>query len=148
MSACAQTSSAGCATSSDEMMLALADAMILIHLLWIVLVLIGVVWTRGRPVWTALHLACLFWGILVEVTPWPCPLTLLEDYFAARAGKHAIHGGFIFHWLSALIYPNAPYWLVTTAGVTACSIILAIYAWRAWVWWRRRSRGLTESHLE
>lgn len=121
---------------------ALAGAVILIHFTWIVLVLVGVVWTRRRPVWTFVHLACLVWGIIVEVGPWPCPLTLLEDYFAARGGEHVIEGSFILHEVRALIYPNAPYWLVTTAGVAACSIILAIYAWRGWVWWRRRARAL------
>ena len=121
------------------MMVALADAVILIHLLWIVLVLIGVLWTRGRPVWTSVHLACLVWGIVVEVGPWPCPLTMLEDYFAAHAAAHGVQGNFILHWVQALIYPNAPYWLVTTAGVTACSVSLAIYAWRAWVWWSKRT---------
>jgi hypothetical protein len=116
---------------------ALTASVILIHFLWILLVLVGVVWTRGRPVWTALHLACLVWGIVVEVGPWPCPLTMLEDYLEARGGEHAVNGNFILHGVQALIYPNAPYWLVTTAGVTACSISLAVYAWRGWVWWRR-----------
>lgn len=119
---------------------ALASAVILIHLLWIVLVLVGVVWTRGRPVWTSVHLACLVWGIVVEVGPWPCPLTMLEDYLEAHGGEHAMEG-FILHWVRALIYPNAPYWLVTTAGVAACSISLAIYARRSWVWWSRSGRG-------
>lgn len=118
---------------------ALADAVILIHLLWIVLVLVGVVWTRGRPVWTAVHLACLVWGIIVEVGPWPCPLTMLEDYFVTRGGKHAVQGNFILHGVRALIYPNAPYWLVTTAGVAACSIILLVYARRGWIWWSQRA---------
>ena len=77
---------------------ALAGAVILVHLLWIVLVLVGVVWTRGRPVWTAVHLACLVWGIIVEVGPWPCPLTMLEDYLKARGGEHAVNGNFILHW--------------------------------------------------
>lgn len=117
---------------------ALADVVILIHLLWIALVLAGVLWTRGRPVWTVLHLACLAWGIIVEIGPWPCPLTLLEDYLARRGGEHAIEGNFILHGVRALIYPNAPYWLVTTAGVSACSIILAIYLHRAWLWWSKR----------
>jgi len=118
---------------------ALADAVILIHLLWIILVLVGVLWTRGRPGWTAVHLACLAWGIVVEVGPWPCPLTLLEDYLERHAGEHTVGGSFILHEVQTLIYPNAPYWLVSRVGVTACSIILAIYAWRAWVWWSGRN---------
>ena len=119
-------------------MKALATAVVLIHLLWIVLVLVGVVWTRRRPVWTAIHLACLAWGIIVEVGPWGCPLTMLEDYLERRAGEQAIGGSFLLHWVQALIYSNAPYWLVAAVGVAACSLILAVYAWRAWVWWRER----------
>jgi Protein of Unknown function (DUF2784) len=117
---------------------ALADAVILIHLLWIVLVLVGVVWTRGRPVWTSVHLACLVWGIVVEVGPWPCPLTMLENYIEARDGAPLAHRNFILHWVQALIYPNAPYWLVTTAGVSACSLILLAYARRAWLSWGKK----------
>lgn len=124
------------------MMSALAAAVILIHLSWIVLVLVGVVWTRGRPVWTAVHLACLVWGIIVEVGPWPCPLTMLENFLEARGHVRVAGANFILHEVRALIYPNAPYWLVTTAGVTACSIILAIYARRAWVWRRKRETGV------
>lgn len=117
---------------------ALASVVIVFHLLWIVLVLVGVLWTRGRPVWTAIHLACLAWGIVVEVGPWPCPLTLLEEYLERRGGEHVVQGSFILHYVQALIYPNAPYWLVSTVGVAACALILGIYAWRAWGWWRRR----------
>lgn len=116
----------------------LTAAVILTHFLWIALVLVGVAWTRGRPVWTSLHLACLVWGIIVEVGPWPCPVTLLENYLEARGGENVVNGNFILHWTRELIYPDAPYWLVTTAGVTACSIILAVYAWRGWVLWNRR----------
>ena len=120
---------------------ALAGAVILIHFLWITFVLVGVVWTRERPVWTFLHIACLLWGIVVEVGPWPCPLTMLEDFLEARGGAHFVQGNFILHWVQALMYPNVPYWLVTTAGVTACLISLAIYARRGWVWWSKRSQG-------
>ena len=117
---------------------ALTTAVILIHFLWILLVLVGVMWTRGRPVWTSLHLACLAWGIVVEVGPWPCPLLLLENYLERRGGEQVVESSFILHWVRALIYPNAPDWLITTAGVTACSMILAIYAWRGWVWWSKK----------
>ena len=121
------------------MMGALTGAVILFHFLWIALVLVGVMWTRGRPVWTAVHLACLVWGIVVEVGPWPCPVTLLENYLEARGGEQVVEGSFILHWTRAIIYPNAPYWLVTTAGVTTCAVSLAIYARRAWLWrsWSR-----------
>jgi hypothetical protein len=50
-----------------------------VHLLWLALVILGALWTRGRPIWTTLHILALLWGIAVEVSPWPCPLTLAEN---------------------------------------------------------------------
>jgi hypothetical protein len=107
-----------------------AILILLIHLIWIALVIFGALWTRGRPVWTALHILSLLWGIAVEAGPWPCPLTLAEQYCETRAGLAAYHGSFLLHTLDALVYPNLPDWLVTVAGVAVCVLNLAIYAWR------------------
>jgi|SRR5215831_6992193 len=104
-----------------------------IHLAWIVLVIFGAFWTRGRPAWSVIHIAALFWGILVEVTPWPCPLTLVEQYFETRAGWTAYQGSFLLHCLDATVYPNLPGWAVTIAGVAVCALNLVIYGWR----WRK-----------
>lgn len=100
------------------------------HLVWIALVIFGALWTRGRPLWTALHILALFWGIVVEVSPWPCPLTMAETYFEARAGASVYHGGFLLHSLDAIVYPNLPGWAVTIAGVAVCTFNLGIYLWR------------------
>lgn len=100
------------------------------HLAWIALVVFGALWTRGRPAWSALHILALFWGILVEVSPWPCPLTLAEQYFELRAGWNAYQGSFLLHTLDAIVYPNLPGWVVTTAGVLVCTVILGIYVRR------------------
>ena len=116
----------------------LAIAVSVVHLAWIVLVILGAVWTRGRPWWTAAHLAALVWGIVVEVGPWPCPLTLAEDYFERMAGLHGAGGSYVFNCVQRVIYPNAPYWLVTACGVGVCGANLAVYAWRGWMWMRRR----------
>jgi Protein of Unknown function (DUF2784) len=108
----------------------LADAILAIHLSWIAFVIFGAFWTRGRPAWTTLHLLSLLWGILVEVGPWPCPVTLAEQWAEARADMRPWHGSFLMHRLDALIYPTLPYWVVTTLGVTVCAANLAIYLWR------------------
>ena len=109
-----------------------------IHLAWILLVVIGALWTRDRPVWSAIHIVALLWGIAVEVGPWSCPLTLAEEYFEIKAGTPAVQGGFMLHWLDALVYPNLPGWIVTIAGVGVCGVNLAIYGWRLRVWLRGR----------
>lgn len=119
-------------------MLKLIPTLILaIHLAWIVLVIVGAVWTRGRPFLTALHILSLLWGIVVEVSPWPCPLTLAEQHFETLAGEYPYHGSFLLHYLDAIVYPNLPYWVVTAAGVTVCAVNLAVYGWRLWAWLHR-----------
>lgn len=115
-------------------MAALAILILSAHLAWIVLVIFGAFWTRGRPVWTTLHILALLWGIVVEVSPWPCPLTLAETYFESQIktgiGVPAYHGSFLLHYLDAIVYPNLPDWAVTTAGVAVCAFNLGIYLWR------------------
>src|ERR1700740_3714394 len=98
-----------------------------VHLAWLMLVIFGAIWTRCRPVWTALHILALLWGIVAEVGPWPCPLTLAEQYFEARTGGSAYQSGFLLHYLDAIVYPNLPYWVVTSAGVAVCALNLVIY---------------------
>ncbi|HWE83391.1 MAG TPA: DUF2784 domain-containing protein [Terracidiphilus sp.] len=118
----------------------LAVLVVAIHLLWLALVIFGALWTRGRPVWTALHILALLWGIVVETGPWPCPLTLAESYFEAGAGLHFYQSSFLLHYLDAIVYPNLPSWIVTSAGIAVCALNLGIYGWR----WRRSHR---RSHL-
>ncbi len=100
------------------------------HLTWILLVIFGALFTRGRPVWTALHVAALLWGIAVELGPWPCPLTLAETYFELGAGAAAYQGSFLLHYLDAIVYPNLPGWAVSLAGTAVCAFNLGIYGWR------------------
>lgn len=119
----------------------LAILVLVAHLAWILLVVFGAIWTRGRPVWSALHIGALLWGIAVEVGPWPCPLTLLEAYFEGKAGVLAVRDGFVLHWLDAVVYPNLPGWVVTIAGVAVCGGNLAIYGWRARKDWRQRAKA-------
>jgi hypothetical protein len=108
----------------------LAVLVLFLHLAWLALVIFGAIWTRGRPVWTALHILALLWGIVVELGPWPCPLTLAESYLEARAGLPAYQGSFLVHYLDAIVYPDLPAWIVSSAGVAVCALNLAIYGWR------------------
>lgn len=119
-------------------MAVLADAFLALHLLWIGFVIFGALGTRRRPFWTALHIAALCWGIVVEVGPWPCPLTLAEQHFEALAGVTPYTGGFLLHTLDAVIYPNLPYTVVAAAGVSVCAMNLVIYVWRVIRWLRTR----------
>lgn len=123
-------------------MIVLAVLMLMIHLAWLALVIFGAIWTRGRPLWSAFHMLALAWGIVVELGPWPCPLTVAESYFETRAGFFAYQGSFLLHYLDAIVYPNLPSWLVTAAGVAVCALNLAIYGRR----WYRACRNSGNRH--
>ena len=113
-----------------------AIAIPFIHLLWILAVIFGAAFTRGRPVWSGLHVGSLIWGIVVELAPISCPFTLAEQYFEARAGMQPYEGSFLMHYLDKLIYPNLPWWVVATVGAGICIVNLAIYG-RRFIAWRR-----------
>jgi hypothetical protein len=77
-----------------------------------------------------LHLGCLVWGILIELLPWICPLTWAENWLETRAGIAPYQGGFLLHYLDALVYPNISPGLLTGFGVAVCVVNLGIYAMR------------------
>lgn len=111
-----------------------------LHLVFILWVIFGAFFTRRRPVLTLLHLASLIWGILIELLPWTCPLTWLEETLRSRAGYAPYHGSFLMHYLGLIVYPNLPWALVAFCGVSVCAMNLAIYGYRVWRAWERKRR--------
>lgn len=119
-----------------------ATAILSAHLVWIVAVIFGAAFTRGRRVWSTLHILSLIWGIVVEVGPWPCPMTLAEQYFEARAGIQAYQGSFLLHYIDKLVYPDLPWWVIGSVVATVCALNLGIYLWRFCVWQKVKRTGV------
>jgi hypothetical protein len=117
---------------------ALAASVLVLHALFIVWVVFGALATRSRPILRWLHMVSLVWGILTELLPWPCPLTLLENWLERRAGLEPVQGSFLLRSLDKLVYPNIPATVLTIAGVIICILNLAFYAQQMWN--RRRAR--------
>lgn len=109
---------------------ALAEATLLTHLTFIVWVMLGALVTRERAWLTSLHIVSLVYGIVAELGPWPCPLTLAENFFEARAGLVPYQGPFLLHYLDAMVYPTLPSALVVASGVLVCFLNLLIYSLR------------------
>jgi hypothetical protein len=109
-----------------------AAAVLALHLAFILWVIFGALITRRCPVLRWLHLASLVYGILVETLEWTCPLTPLENWLRSRAGAPAYQGGFLLHYLDAVVYPDVPSSLLTACGVAVCLLNLGIYATRSW----------------
>lgn len=116
-----------------------AEAVLLLHLLWCVWVLLGWTVARGRRVLRMLHITSLAYAIVIELLPWPCPLTVAETQLEARAGVEPAHGPFLVHVLDAMVYPNLPERLVVGVAVVVCVVILGVYLRR---YLRRRVDGM------
>ena len=112
---------------------ALATAVLFLHALFILWVVFGAWLTRSRPVLRWLHIGSLVWGILTELLPWPCPLTLLEDWLKGRAGIEPYQGGFLLHYLDKLVYPDISVDVLTTAAVIVCLSNSAFYGRQMWI---------------
>ena len=121
---------AGCMNWSEVDNAAIVLVLIL-HLAWILWVIFGACWTSGRRGLTAFHIASLIWGILVELGPWPCPLTMAEDFLQRRAGLVSSGGNFLKHYISSIVYPDVSGTVLTICGVAVCVANLAIYMRRA-----------------
>lgn len=102
-----------------------------LHLVFILWVIFGALCTRGRPLLRRLHIASMVWGMVIEIFPWTCPLTWAENWLEARAGIAPYQGGFLLHYLDALVYPNVPPALLTVAAGVVVAVNVAIY-WRRW----------------
>lgn len=107
----------------------LADLVLLLHLAFVLFALFGglLVLRHKRAVW--LHLPALLWGVVVEWADFICPLTPLENALRLRGGEEAYGGGFIEHYLSLLLYPDALTLEVRyLLGIILIIVNVAIYA--------------------
>jgi hypothetical protein len=83
----------------------LAAAVLSLHLGFILFVVAGAALVARRRRLLPLHLAAVAWGIAIEATGAACPLTGLENRLRMLAGMAGYAGGFVDHYLVALIYP-------------------------------------------
>ena len=116
-----------------------ADAVLLVHLAFILFALLGAA-IAARWRWIpVVHLPAAAWGFFVELTGRVCPLTLLENYFRIKAGQSGYAESFIEHYLMAILYPAG---LTRQIQFTLASVVIivnvAIYGWLFYA--RRGSR--------
>jgi hypothetical protein len=117
----------------------LADAVLLLHLGFILFVMFGALLVARRRRWLPVHLAAAAWGFLVEAAGAACPLTSAELHLRQLAGQAGYEGGFIDHYLLPLIYPpglTRSLQLVLGVGVLAINVLLY-----SWIWRRRVPRA-------
>ena len=84
---------------------ALADALVALHVIFVVFAVAGGALVLWRP-WIALaHLPAAAWAAWVELSASICPLTPLENRWRRAAGEAGYEGGFVEHYLMPVLYP-------------------------------------------
>jgi hypothetical protein len=107
----------------------LADAVLVLHGLFIVWVVFGGMAVIARPLLAWLHVPAVAWAVWVSWTGSYCPLTPLEQSLRRAAGQAGYEGGFIEHYVGALIYPEGlTANLQMLYGAIVLVINLALYA--------------------
>lgn len=104
----------------------LADALVMLHLAFVLFVVLGGFLTRRHPHLAWLHLPCVAWGAVVEFANQGCPLTPLENYLRHLGGMATYRGGFIEHYVVPIVYPEAltrELQIILGLGVVAINIV-------------------------
>lgn len=117
-----------------------ANAVLLVHLLFICFVALGALVVTRRPRLALLHVPAAAWGVMVEAMGWYCPLTDLENALLLRAGRSGYEGSFLEHYLLAVVYPEG---LTRDAQLVLAAAVLfingGIYGWMVARRFRNRS---------
>jgi hypothetical protein len=123
----------------------LADAVLILHLAFILFVIAGGLLVLRWRWAAAIHLPVALYGALIEFVGWVCPLTPLENSLRRRGGEEGYAGGFIEHYLVPLIYPGKLTWGIQLGlGLAVVAINVAVYTW-AIARWRKRAHARPEN---
>lgn len=108
----------------------LADALVLLHLAFVVFVVAGglLVLRWPRVAWA--HLPAAAWGVWIEWSGGICPLTPLENRLRTAGGEAGYAGSFVEHYVMPVLYPVGLTSTVQVAlGAAVLVLNLAIYGW-------------------
>ena len=107
----------------------LVDAIVLLHFLWILFLIFGVVFAVKRSKFAWLHLSGLLFSLVLNTYGLYCPLTYLENYLrGSNVASESYGGSFIVHYLEKIIYPDAPERAIRIGGILFIGLNLVVYA--------------------
>ena len=107
-----------------------ADLVLVAHLAFVAFVAVGglLVLRWRRLAW--IHVPVALWGVAIACVGFVCPLTPLENRLRRLGGEAGYEGGFIEHYVTALLYPAGLTREAQLAlGMLALAINVVVY-WR------------------
>lgn len=129
----------------------LADSILVLHVAIVAFAVLGQLlfmaggwrgWAWVRAPWVRLtHLALIGFVVAQSWLGEICPLTIWEQALRLQAGQASYGGSFIEHWLSRLIFFNAPAWVFMVAYTGFGLLVLLSWWWWPPRWKRARPRS-------
>jgi hypothetical protein len=83
-----------------------ADAVLVLHLVFVLFVGLGGLLALRWPPVAWIHIPAAVWGAAIEFGGWICPLTPIENDLRVRAGESPYTGDFVARYLLPVIYPE------------------------------------------
>jgi len=128
----------------------LADALVIFHALYTLLVVVGLVlilvgdawgwgWVRNFP-FRIVHFLMIAVVVAEVALGVACPITQWEKQALEMAGRESYEGSFVAYWSNRLLYYDAPQWIFSVlhclfGAAVLATLILAPPRWP----WRRES---------
>lgn len=122
-----------------DLNLLVADGLLVLHSLIVVFVVGGLfliilgglrgwAWVHNR--WFRLaHLGAIGCVVVQSWLGLVCPLTTWEMAMRTRAGEAVYSGSFVAHWLSRLLYYDAPAWVFVLSYTLFAALVVACWFW-------------------
>jgi hypothetical protein len=107
-----------------------ADAVIIVHLFWILFLIAGVYWGSRYRLVMLIHGAGLLFALISQLFGWYCPLTLLEVWLREKHNAaQAYPGSFIAHYAEKLVY-------IDISPAVIFILTIALVGATVWIYWR------------
>jgi hypothetical protein len=111
-----------------------ADLLVLIHLLWILFLLVGIVFVFKRSRIAYVHVCGLLFSACLNTMGWTCPLTALESGLRLAPDRPRQEVSFVSRYVSPLVYPDLSEDVLRAGELVFVGMNLAVYA----IWFRGR----------
>ncbi len=114
---------------------AAADAVLALHLAFVLFVVLGGLLALRWPRVAWVHVPVALYGAIIEFVGFVCPLTPLENRLRRLGGEAGYTGGFVEQYITAALYPEG---LTPTVQVVLGVLVLLVngvvysVVWRRW----------------
>jgi hypothetical protein len=125
--------------SAELVYLIAADSILLIHVLFVVFVVLGLLlifagkifawgWVHNFS-YRITHLVAIGVVVLQSWLGVICPLTVWEMNLRGKAGDSVYEGSFIAHWMHKLLYYRAEEWMFILLYTLFAMLVVASWYW-------------------